>query len=327
MPPSSPAAAIAQAAVRRSGIPDIADGSTTAWRVLDGLGDGLAGVEIDNYGGHWVVQTRDVSFPETLRRTLPDGCRSVWWKRLDQQDKQAPQPILGDAPESPFSVMELGLNYVIDLRAGYSQGLFLDQRPQRARMMERLSEPSTGFGKFVPSVPSDKPHAPRVLNLFAYTCAFSVAAAARGAVTTSVDLSRPYLDWGKRNMELNGFDPEAHFFCRGDSFEWLRRFAKKGRTWDGIVVDPPTFSRNAEGKLFRVEHDFPALAAACLEVLEPGGWLLASTNHRGLTPARFEGLVRDGAALAGRRILEIEEGRMPPDFTDTPYLKALWLSA
>ncbi|MDB6136600.1 MAG: hypothetical protein JWM59_4843 [Verrucomicrobiales bacterium] len=321
---------IAQAATRRAAIPDITDGRTTAWRVLDGMGDGLPGVEIDCYDGHWVVQTRDAPFPEILRRTLPEGCRSVWWKRLDQQDKQAPQPVLGGFLEGPFQVRELGLNYEIDLTAGYSQGLFLDQRLQRVRMLEWLHSwqvPLHHPLQALSSGPPGDPEArPRVLNLFAYTCAFSVAAASAGAVTTSVDLSRPYLEWGKRNMELNGLDPAAHFFCRGDSFEWLRRFAKSGRKWDGIVVDPPTFSRNADGRLFRVEHDFPALAAACLAVLAPGGWLLASTNHRGLTPERFESLVRDGAVLAGRRIQDREWGRMPPDFTAAPYLKALWIS-
>lgn len=307
--PTSSLEHFSQAAFRRTRIPDIADGRTTAWRVIDGLGDGLPGVEIDNYGGHWVVQTRDASFPEILRRSLPEGCLSIWWKRLDQQDKQAPQLISGTAPGKVFAVRELGLGYEIDLTAGYSQGLFPDQRPQRARMMER---PTSGR---------------RVLNLFAYTCAFSVAAAARGAVTTSVDLSRPYLDWGKRNFSLNGLDPEAHFFCRGDSFEWLRRFAKKGRKWDGIVVDPPTFSRNADGKVFRVEHDFPALAEACLAVLSPGGWLLASTNHRGLTPEHFQSLIEAGAKSAGRRIASMAAGNMPPDFTDSPYLKSFWISA
>ncbi len=155
----------------------------------------------------------------------------------------------------------------------------------------------------------------------------SLRAASCGAVTTSVDLSRPYLDWGRRNFQLNGFDPDPHFFCRGDSFEWLRRFAKKERTWDGIVVDPPTFSRNADGKVFRVEHDFPSLIALCLAVLAPGGWLLASTNHRGLTPSRFRALVEDGAALARRRVTRLQPGKMPPDFTGEPYLKTLWLES
>ncbi len=300
---------IPQATARRTALPELANGQTTAFRLLDGAGDGWPGVEIDTYGGHWVVQTRDVPFPEILHRTLPEGCQSIWWKRLDQQDKQAPQCVLGEPPPGPFAVQELGLNYEIDLTAGYSQGLFLDQRPQRARMMERM-------------VPGQ-----RVLNLFSYTGAFSVAAASRGAITTSVDLSRPYLDWGQRNFALNHLAPEAHFFCRGDSFEWLRRFAKKGRTWDGIVVDPPTFSRNADGKVFRVEHDFPELVALCLAVLAPGGWLLSSTNHRGLTPARFRGLVEAGAALAQRPVTQLQPGKMPADFTDEPYLKTLWLEA
>lgn len=300
---------LSQAFDQRTRLPEVLDGSTTAYRILDGAGDGWPGVEVDNYGGHWVVQTRNVPFPDALRQTLPTGCRSVWWKELDQQDKQAPRCLRGDPPPGPFAVQELGLSYEIDLTAGYSQGLFLDQRPQRAGLLERL-------------VPGQ-----RILNLFAYTCAFSVAAASRGAVATSVDLSRPYLDWGKRNFALNGMDPGAHFFCRGDSFEWLRRFAKKGRVWDGIVVDPPTFSRNADGKVFRVEQDFPALAALCLAVLAPGGWLLASTNHRGLTPARFRSLVEEGAARAGRRIGSLRPGRMPADFTGEPYLKSWWLEA
>lgn len=295
-----------QAIARRAALPELANGQTTAFRLLDGAGDGCPGVEIDNYDGHWVVQTRDVPFPENLR-LLPEGCRSVWWKRLDQQDKQAPQCVAGDPPPGPFAVRELGLNYEIDLTAGYSQGLFLDQRPQRARMMERIASGQ------------------RVLNLFAYTCAFSVAAASRGAVTTSVDLSRPYLDWGQRNFSLNRIDPAGHYFCRGDSFEWLRRFAKQGRTWHGIVVDPPTFSRNAGGKVFRVEQDFPELIGLCLAVLAADGWLLASTNHRGLTPARFRQLVEDGAAR--RRPRAMEPGRMPPDFTGEPYLKSLWVEA
>lgn len=298
---------IASAASLRNRLPDLDRDLTTAFRLVDGAGDGFPGVEIDSYDSHWVVQTRDAPFPDLLRRALPDGCRSVWWKRLDQQDKQAPHCVIGDPPPGPFSVRELGLNYEIDLTAGYSQGLFLDQRPQRARMMERLQ-------------PGQK-----VLNLFSYTCAFSVAAAARGAVTTSVDLSRPYLEWGKRNFALNALDPDAHFFCRGDSFEWLRRFAKKGRLWDGIVLDPPTFSRNADGKIFRVEQDFAELTALCLSVLAPSGWLLASTNHRGLSPARFRALMEDGAAIARRPVAAMHPGRMPADFTDTPYLKSVWL--
>ena len=284
---------------RRMGLPD---GDTGIYRVVDGEGDGMPGIFIDDCEGRWLVQTQDVAWPAWLEATqTAAGWSALWWKRLDQKVKDSPRCMAGD--DGPlFPVKELGLTYELDFRAGYSQGLFIDQRVQKARVL-RDTRPGQ-----------------RVLNLFAYTCAFSVAAASRGAVTTSVDLSRPYLDWGKRHFILNGLDPEAHFFCKGDVAEWLRRFAAKGRTWHGIVLDPPTFSRNDSGDVFRVEKDFPELTAACLRVLEPGGWLICSTNHRGLSQEQLLALIRRGAGMAGRRI-QCEPGEMPPDFTGERYLK------
>jgi 23S rRNA (cytosine1962-C5)-methyltransferase len=277
---------------------------TTIFRLADGAGDGLPGLVIDSCDGHWLVQTRDAAWPAWLERT--GGWRSLWWKRLDQRVKEAPRRMAGDGPEGAFTVRELGLTYELDFRAGYSQGLFIDQRGQKARVLTAV-QPGQ-----------------RVLNLFAYTCSFSVIAASRGAVTTSVDLSRPFLEWGKRNFAHNALDPSAHFFCKGDAADWLRRFAAKGRTWHGIVLDPPTFSRDNAGGVFRAEKDLPALIAACLRVLEPGGWLLCSTNHHAMTLRAFTALIRRGAAEAGRPI-RVQPGAMPPDFTGEPYLKAAWI--
>ncbi len=285
---------------RSMGLPDE---RTNIYRIADGAGDGLPGVFIDDCDGHWLVQTQDVPWPAWLEKTrAAAGWHSLWWKRLDQQQKEAPRLMSGDGPGDTFTVRELGLTYDLDFRAGYSQGLFIDQRVQKAWVIENV-QPGQ-----------------RVLNLFAYTCAFSVIAASRGAVTTSVDLSRHYLEWGKRNFALNALDPAAHFFCKGDVAEWLRRFAAKGRTWHGIVLDPPTFSRNDDGQVFRIEKDFPTLVAACLRVLEPGGWMICSTNHRALPDQQFLSLIRRGAEDAGRRI-RCEPGAMPPDFTGEPYLK------
>lgn len=289
------------AIARRRGM-DLPGSGTDVYRAADGAGDGLPGIFIDTCDGRWLVQTQDVPWPAWLEQTqVGAGWRSLWWKRLDQQVKEPPRHMAGDAA-TVCNVRELGLTYELDFRAGYSQGLFIDQRVQKARVQE-----ITESGQ-------------RVLNLFAYTCAFSVIAAARGAVTTSVDLSRPYLEWGKRHFTLNSLDPAGHFFCKGDSADWLRRFAAKGRTWHGIVLDPPTFSRNDAGGVFRVEKDFPALTAACLRVLEPGGWLICSTNHRALPDKQFLSLIRRGAELADRRV-RCEPGAMPPDFTGEPYLK------
>jgi len=304
---SAPAEKILSALTRRRGM-GLPDARTNIYRAVDGAGDALPGLFIDDCAGHWLVQTRDVPWPAWLEGTqAAAGWRSLWWKRLDQQVKEPPRLMAGD-DTAVFHVGELGLTYELDFRAGYSQGLFMDQRVQKA-WVQRTVQPGQ-----------------RLLNLFAYTCAFSVIAAVRGAATTSVDLSRPCLEWGKRNFALNGLDPAAHFFCKGDAADWLRRFAAKGRTWHGLVLDPPTFSRSDDGTVFRVEKDFPALTAACLRVLEPGGWMICSTNHRALPDKLFPALIRRGAALAGRSI-QCEAGAMPPDFTGERYLKVWRVTA
>ncbi len=212
---------------RRSFIPD----DTDAFRIVSGLGDGLPGIVIESFAGHWLVQTKNVSLPpvfSTQHAAERLGWRSLWWKKLDQSDKQPPQHLAGEATPH-VTIKENGVSYLIDFTSGYSQGLFLDQREQRRRLIQR----------------SRAGH--RVLNLFAYTCGFSVAAATAGSATESIDLSRPYLDWGRRNFLANGLDPQSHFFCRGDSFEWLDRLAKKGNRYQAIILDPPTFIRNDKG--------------------------------------------------------------------------------
>ena len=95
------------------------------------------------------------------------------------------------------------------------------------------------------------PWRPEVLNTFAYTCGFSVCAAAAGARVTSLDLSKTYLDWGRANFALNAIDPTRHDFISGDAFDWLRRFAGKKRRFDVIILDPPTFSRSKKAAFFR----------------------------------------------------------------------------
>ncbi len=296
---------ITAALVRRASLQ--ADPRTDAYRIMDGRGDGLEGIFIDSLAGHWLVQTKGVPFPQALLRTAECyGWKSLWWKPLEQHDKGSPQWLAGPA-EAEISILENGLRYQLDFSAGYSQGIFLDQRRQRQRIATSM-----------------KP-GQRLLNLFAYTCAFSVAGAAAGAQTESIDLSRPYLDWGKQNFIANGFATEGHFFCRGDSFDWLRRLANKANQYDLVVLDPPTFSRNQAGKLWRVETDYPALVTAALAVTAPGGQVLCCTNHHGLTTAAFQALLRHGALQARRRIESLALGGQPEDFTSPAYLKAVWL--
>lgn len=289
---------LALAAARRASL--LAEG-TDALRIVDGKGDGFPNLEIDDFAGRWLVQTRDGRVPDWLREsTIP---RSIYWKNLGK--KTSPRWIAGERVERAFVVCERRLRYWIDFQAGYSQGIFLDQRDNR-RALSAIAAGRT------------------VLNCFAYTCAFGVAAASGGGSTINLDLSRRSLEWGRRNYVLNGLEPEDHDFIYGDVSRWLNRFARKGRRFDVVILDPPTFSRNAKGAVFRVERDFGALVALAARVLEPGGRIFCSTNQRSMTGRDFERLVLGELSNAHR--WRLERTAMPEDFTGEHYLKAGWLT-
>ena len=169
----------------------------------------------------------------------------------------------------------------------------------------------------------------RILNCFAYTCGFSVAAAKAGVHTTSLDLSKKYLEWGKRNFALNGLDASAHDFIYGDVFDWLRRLAKKGRAFDAVLLDPPTFSQSKESGIFRADKDYDRLVALALPLLKPEGMLFASTNCATLAPEAFLATLTTAIQRAGRRIVQQHYVPQPPDFPITraepAYLKTVWL--
>jgi 23S rRNA (cytosine1962-C5)-methyltransferase len=277
------------------------DGATDAVRLIDGEGDGLPGLYLEAFADRWLVSTQAGYLAEDARSWLAASGRSVYWKRLDQQQKDSPAHLCGPHQDEPFTMQENGLAYEISLQAGYSQGIFLDQRDNR----RRVSALATAS----------------VLNTFAYTGGFSVCAASSGAATTTLDLSQVYLDWARRNLALNGIDTTTQHFCKGDTFHWLRRFAKQGRRFGGIILDPPTFSRDDKGKVFRVEKDYAELVALAVACLEQDGWMLCCTNCRKLPGYEFEMMVREGA----QRPVDIEDAPMPADFTAEPYLKSLWL--
>ncbi len=283
------------------------DEQTDALRLVDGAGDGVPGVILETFADRWLVSTTGAKLPDDLRRWLDTQNKTTgkptYWKRLDQHQKESPTHLCGPEQNEPFLAKENGVQFEISFQSGYSQGIFLDQRDNRAEVMRRMSEGQT------------------LLNTFAYTGVFSSAAAKSGAITTTLDLSQPYLDWAKRNLEHNGIDPANHYFCKGDTFHWLKRFAKQGRQFDGIILDPPTFSRDDKGKVFRVEKNYDELAALATECLAPGGWMLCCTNFRGQSPREFEQLVCSKLP----RPMKANHADMPEEYTDTPYLKSLWL--
>lgn len=275
---------------------------TNAYRVADG--EPWPGVFIDSLAGRWLVSLRDVDLPADLRQALITDGRDVYIKHLAKGDKSAPLPLQPPMQPMRFAVQESGVSYMLDMQAGYSQGLFIDQRNNRAEVRRRCR-------------PGDA-----VLNLFAYTGAFSVNAALGGAVTTTLDLAQPCLTWCRENMELNGIDASQHYFCKGDALHWLSRFARQGRQFQGIVLDPPTFSRDAKGRIWRAESDYGDLVRRAMACMAPGGWMLCTTNCRKLSPAAFRALVAEGAPSA-----RLTPAPMPPDFDGEQYLKTLWINA
>jgi 23S rRNA (cytosine1962-C5)-methyltransferase len=224
----------------------------------------------------------------------------VFVRRLVKQpgEDDKPRQIFGATGDAKAVVLERGLKFGVDFEAGYSAGLFCDQRMNRAHL-ESL-----------------RPR--RVLNCFAYTCAFSVSAARAGAETLNLDLSRKSLDRGRENLALNNFSTERHRFIADDVFAVLPRLARRGEKFDAIILDPPTFSRGAKGRVFRAEKDFDALLELALDVAAPGAAILLSTNARELDA---DALVHIGGGL---RCHEVSPpGEYPPGASST----TLWMAA
>ncbi len=305
---------------------------TTAVRLVHGAADGWPGCYVEQLGDFLLAQSEASLSTEMCQRLeslrLRLGLRGVYHKTLTRKVAAAttaetsPQFISGEVAPKEFVTRENGVQFELSFNEGYSVGLFLDQRDNRRRFL--VNWVAAGFPLFADGVAGQE-----VLNTFAYTCGFSVCAALAGARTTSLDLSKKYLEWGRRNFTLNGLDPTAHDFFYGDAFDWLHRLAKKRRAFDVVILDPPTFSRSKEQGTFQVDKDFGRLVAAALPVLKRGGVLFAATNSATLRPERFLEMITAAAAVAGRKIARQHYVPQPPDFpisrAEPAYLKTVWL--
>ncbi len=222
------------------------------------------------------------------------------------------------AHEASIVVAEGGSRFLVNLSEYLDTGLFLDHRPARMLVREEAK------GK-------------RVLNLFCYTGAFSVHAAAGGAQSvTSVDLSATYLSWAAKNLALNGFqavppdrltgretDEKSPFPCvRDDVKSFLARAKRESRRWDIIVCDPPTFSNSKRtADTLDVNRDWVDLCRDCLSLLSPGGTLLFSTNSRSL---KFDpALIGGAASKPGMKVTDLSSWSIPEDFRDKK-MHRLW---
>ena len=301
---------------------------TNAYRLIHGAADGWPGWYVDCLGDYLLSQSeRPLTHAQTdlLTATLASK-RSVYHKVLQRTSaglaNTSPEHLLGEPAPEHFLVRENGLQFELSFSEGYSVGLFLDQRDNRRRLL--VNHVAAHFPVFAGS-----PAGREVLNTFAYTCAFSVCAAKAGARTTSVDLSKKYLEWGKRNFAANGIDPAEHDFIYGDVFDWLRRMAKKQRRFDAILLDPPTFSRSKEHGAFQAGRDYGKLVSAAVPLLNSGGILFASTNAGNWAPEDFIAAIEAPVSSLKREIIQRHYVPQPPDFpisrAEPAYLKTVWM--
>lgn len=295
----------------------------TAYRLVDGAGDRLAGLYLDRYGPAAVLSVYDDAALEevavttvadaALERLAPFGVESVYVKRFARDRSrlggQAPeetrqaQPRAGVPQPETLVVREYGSQFEVRLYDGFSTGLFLEHREHRRALANRwvrlkpdphdasdaYDAHSSGVadGRQPWGPPSGGPGTqPRVLNLFAYTCAFAVPLVAAGAHVSNVDVSARFLAWGRRNLELNGLSQDQARFSRMDAFAFLAWATKRStERFDLIILDPPTFAAGdarEKRKPWKAVTDYPALVRAASQVLAPGGRIFAASNTREL---------------------------------------------
>ncbi|MCC6324186.1 MAG: hypothetical protein DCC43_14825 [Candidatus Brocadia sp.] len=237
---------------------------TNAYRLINSYGDGLPAVTIDVYDKNILIQyfksyeqqrkegiyhaLHELLTPETITEKI----------RLKGEDVKT-DLICGQKIPENFVALENDISFAISFLEGGGTGLFLDQRDNR---------------KKVQLLAKDR----EVLNCFCYTSSFSVYASLGGAARTiNVDLSKKAIEWSKRNFFLNHLDANNHEFIVGDVWDWTKLFQKKGRTFDMIILDPPSFS-TSKAAVFAVEKDFPQLLGRGLDLLREDGILIFSTN-------------------------------------------------
>ena len=213
-----------------------------------------------------------------------------------REDVAPSEPVRGTPAPDPLVVHEEGVELVVRLGDGLSTGLFLDQRANRRRVRELSGGAS-------------------VVNLFAYTCAFSAAAAMGGAWRTiSVDASVAALERGRENLRAAGvLDAAEHLFVAEDAFAWLAAAARRRERHDLVILDPPSYSTTKKRR-FVAESDYADLAAAALAILRPGGKLLACVNHRGISPAKFRRAIFDAGRIAKVELAQVKDLPTPNDY-------------
>lgn len=282
-------------ALRRS----LFDETTTGWRLLNGEGDSMPGLVVDVYGeaavmkldgagpcGFWNAGGIAGWLAESLSLT------SVYERRKERGSEG--RAWVGPTPQQPVSFLEHGLKFTADVVKGQKTGFFLDQRDNRATI-RRLARGRS------------------VLNLFAYTGGFSVAAGCGGArQVTTVDLAKPAIDAAVDHWRLNGLDETTHEAIAADAFEFLDEAIRRKRRWDIVVVDPPSFAPNQES-VAKATAAYQTLIAAGARVTTKGGLLAAASCSSHIDQPMFLTICENAVSEARRRATVLGLHSQPAD--------------
>ncbi|MEM9444134.1 MAG: class I SAM-dependent methyltransferase [Verrucomicrobiota bacterium] len=233
------------------------------------------GLWIERYHQHFIISHLPEMDPREILKDLREWldthqlvAESIYTRLVTNRPnlRQSPVRIFQES-ESPYktTAQEWGLSYQISFAIGYSVGFFMDQRLNRKYLIDFLNTKRAKSEC-------------KVLNLFAYTCSFSVVAASMGCDTLNVDTLRSHLDRGRENFRLNHINPQAHGFFTNDVREILPRLRRQRKKFDVIILDPPTFSHAKKIGPFHVEKNLPQLIEQGLQLLSPLGKMLISTN-------------------------------------------------
>ena len=276
------------------------DDLTTAFRLFNQEGDGFGGLTVDLYGDYvvfswynsYVYQIRKIIL-EAFRQIFPEVLGTYEKIRFKGLDYESAHVYGQEAPEF-FTVLENGVLYQVFMNDGLMTGIFLDQHEVRGSLVDGLA-----MGK-------------SLLNMFSYTAAFSVAAAMGGASqTTSVDLAKRSRELSQAHFQANGISTDDHRFIVMDVFEYFKYAKRKGLTYDVIVLDPPSFARNKK-QTFSVAKDYHKLISQSLEILNPEGIIIASTNAANVSRQKFTEQIDKG--FAGRSYQILNKYGLPADF-------------
>ncbi|ARK32836.1 class I SAM-dependent rRNA methyltransferase [Halalkalibacter krulwichiae] len=294
---------------------------TTAFRLFNGEGDGIGGLTIDCYEDYYVFTWYSegiYSFRDDIYEAFQQiiNFKGIYEKKRFAKAGQYVEDddfVQGERGEFPLLVKENDVKFAVYLNDGPMTGVFLDQKDVRKRIKEHYSK-----GK-------------SVLNTFSYTGAFSVAAALGGArKTTSVDLAKRSLPKTIEQFSINGVDYEAQDIVVMDVFQYFKFAKKKGKRFDLVILDPPSFARSKK-HTFSAAKDYTGLLEEAIAITEKEGVIVASTNCSTFSMSKFHMFIKEACKRQGKQYEIVEQYSLPKDFKTTQsfgpgdYLKVVFI--